>query len=430
MSLKVFQLAKELGVDSKVITKKCEDEGVPPPDPKKPWTHMSPVSAGLSETIREWFASGDMKTAIEQTPHIDKAKVAKPRKRSSKKAAEGEGHEGHGESSTAVAEPPVHHHEEVETESTTLAVEEAPAVVEAKAESAAPVEAPVARKEEIAEKVESPVVEETKAVAAPHAPLGTEEPAADTGAGHHPAATVEESAPPAHTGKAAAHAPSATPAKPVAPLQKPVAQVLQKPVRPPVRAMGIPNVPTRPTSVSPAGPQVRPQAATMQGPKVVRVEQPDQLPAPRARPRPPMNGPGGGNGGGGNNQNTQQGGGMGGMGPNSGPATGPTRTPGFGAPMNAAASRGKTGKEVPVDDEEAAAKKKGRPAARRGVGTGRRGDAGVAAIKEWREADLLERQGRIAGAAGVYARTQAGDDQASAESGERIRGSGGEADAY
>ncbi len=71
----------------------------------------------------------------------------------------------------------------------------------------------------------------------------------------------------------------------------------------------------------------------------------------------------------------------------------PTGSPGRG--------RSSAGKEVPVDDEEAAAKKKGRPAARRGVGTGRRGDAGVTAIKEWREADLLERQGRIAGAAGV-----------------------------
>jgi translation initiation factor IF-2 len=53
-----------------------------------------------------------------------------------------------------------------------------------------------------------------------------------------------------------------------------------------------------------------------------------------------------------------------------------------------------------VDDEETAAKKKARTN-RRGVGTGRRGDAGSDAIREWREADLLERQDRIAGSAGA-----------------------------
>ena len=59
------------------------------------------------------------------------------------------------------------------------------------------------------------------------------------------------------------------------------------------------------------------------------------------------------------------------------------------------ASRG----EAPVDDEEAAARKKARTT-RRG-GTGRRGDAGSDAIREWREADLLEREERLASAAGV-----------------------------
>ena len=52
-----------------------------------------------------------------------------------------------------------------------------------------------------------------------------------------------------------------------------------------------------------------------------------------------------------------------------------------------------------MDDEEAAARKKARTTRR--VGTGRRGDAGVDLIREWREADLLEREERIAGAAGV-----------------------------
>ncbi len=67
---------------------------------------MSPVSAGLAATIREWFASGDLKTAIEQTAHIDTSKMAKPRKRSS--SSKKGSHEGSGDSATAVAEPPSH----------------------------------------------------------------------------------------------------------------------------------------------------------------------------------------------------------------------------------------------------------------------------------------------------------------------------------
>ena len=377
MSLKVFQLAKELGIDSKVITKKCEDEGVPPPDPKKPWTHMSPVSAGLAATIREWFATGDLKTAIEQTAHIDTSKVAKPRKRST--SAKKGGHESSsGDSATAVAEPPTHgegddggdvvveHHDASTAEATATEEVETPSHPVAPAH---PVHEVTAQAEPIAEEAPAETIEAPAEVV--HAPKHVHPPEA------------EPLAP-------AARAPAAHPQTPVAPGEAGCA-VLAKPVRPPVRAMGIPNVPTRPTSVSPAGPQVRPAAAQLQGPKVIRMEQPDQLPAPRARPRPPQ-GPGMGG----------QGGSSGGMNRPATPGFGmqqqPPMPPSTGAPGR---SRSATGKEVPVDDEEAAAKKKGRPAARRGVGTGRRGDAGVTAIKEWREADLLERQGRIAGAAGV-----------------------------
>ena len=99
MSLKVFQLAKELGIDSKAIVKKCKDEQIPNIE-----THMSPVTAGLAATIREWFSSGEMKTAIESTAHVDVAKIQKaPRKRTSKK---GGASGASGDSATAVAEPP------------------------------------------------------------------------------------------------------------------------------------------------------------------------------------------------------------------------------------------------------------------------------------------------------------------------------------
>ena len=112
MSLKVFQLAKELQIDSKDVVKKLLGEGIPPPVEKgkegRPWTHMSPVSAGLEATIREWFASGELKTAVETTQHVEAAKIHKaPRKRGSKKA--GSAHSGEGEghdTGTMVAEPP------------------------------------------------------------------------------------------------------------------------------------------------------------------------------------------------------------------------------------------------------------------------------------------------------------------------------------
>jgi translation initiation factor IF-2 len=45
----VYILAKELGVKSTAIVKKCQDEGL---DVKN---HMSTISAGLAATIREWF---------------------------------------------------------------------------------------------------------------------------------------------------------------------------------------------------------------------------------------------------------------------------------------------------------------------------------------------------------------------------------------
>src|SRR5690348_8429630 len=92
------------------------DEGVPPPKEKpkkgeeatdKPWTHMSPVLAGLEETIKEWFASGEIKkTAVETTTHVEAAKIQKaPRKRPSKKKAGASA--GEGDTATAVAEAPV-----------------------------------------------------------------------------------------------------------------------------------------------------------------------------------------------------------------------------------------------------------------------------------------------------------------------------------
>ena len=57
MAKRVFEIAKDLGVSSKAIVAKCRQEGISENVVKN---HMSPISAGLDATIREWFTdTGD-----------------------------------------------------------------------------------------------------------------------------------------------------------------------------------------------------------------------------------------------------------------------------------------------------------------------------------------------------------------------------------
>ncbi|MHC4456326.1 MAG: translation initiation factor IF-2 [Planctomycetota bacterium] len=74
---RVYILARELGVKSTAIVKKCQDEGL---DVKN---HMSAISAGLAATICEWFSEGDNITTVETTKKVDlkKVKLKKKRKR-------------------------------------------------------------------------------------------------------------------------------------------------------------------------------------------------------------------------------------------------------------------------------------------------------------------------------------------------------------
>jgi translation initiation factor IF-2 len=77
---RVYILAKELGVKSTAIVKKCKDEGL---DVKN---HMSWISAGLTATVREWFSEGEHVTTVETTEKIDLKKVRLKKKRTTKKA--------------------------------------------------------------------------------------------------------------------------------------------------------------------------------------------------------------------------------------------------------------------------------------------------------------------------------------------------------
>ena len=49
-TIRVFELARELGVTSKDILAKCKAEGIPAIT-----NHMSTISLGLAATVREWF---------------------------------------------------------------------------------------------------------------------------------------------------------------------------------------------------------------------------------------------------------------------------------------------------------------------------------------------------------------------------------------
>ncbi|MDY6913389.1 MAG: translation initiation factor IF-2 [Planctomycetota bacterium] len=112
----------------------------------------------------------------------------------------------------------------------------------------------------------------------------------------------------------------------------------------------------KPAVVGPAGPQVVPAPAKMQGPRVVRVERPDKLaPPPRRRTPPPV-------------------------------STGPSIV--YGAPKRA---------KVPLQPEEPTRRKgKRRSPRRRG---GRSADSGEK-LREWRDQDLAERSERLAVASG------------------------------
>lgn len=235
-AIRVFQLAKEIGVDSKVIIAKCKAEDIPDME-----NHMSQVSAGLAATIREWFSAGsNAHTAVETAAAVDVEQArAKARKRPAKKATgsnSGDSDASSSESSaTAVAEPPVF---------------VAPPPVESTT-----VKAPEARPARTITKPRAKTIEPTTTATVPAAA-----PQDDGGAD-------EFLAPPAPTKAHKTHK-----------------------VEPPVPAP-VMNVPDRPAVVSPAGPMLQqPVRSKLTGPKVIRVETPDNLPTPKSRgtgPRTP-----------------------------------------------------------------------------------------------------------------------------------------------
>ncbi len=326
---RVFELAKELNVESKAIVEKCKAEGIPTIK-----NHMSSVTIGLEATVREWFSgnegeSGSTATAVEASPKVDLKKVrAKPRK-AAKKAAK---------KIAKKAEP----------------AEAAPA-----AEPTAPAAAP----ETSGQEADAP----TAPPEAPATPASTEPPKAPTATPVAPAAAAkpdtDDPAPEAPAQAPAAQTP-APPAPPKAP--KPVSIAPQ-------------NVPSKPKVVTPAGPRIEDvvkKPASLSGPKVVRIEQPDRMPEPRSPrgPRPPRTGPG------------EMDGGPPPMGPGGGDGRRNKRRGGGGDDRGGRDQRGG-----------------------RGGGRGNTGGGGV-----WRAQDLIEREERLSRSGG-YMRQRRRDQKMKAQ---------------
>jgi translation initiation factor IF-2 len=357
--IRVNQLAKELGVTSKDILDKCRAEGLGEKVPN----HMSVLSIGLSETVREWFSSvagsGGGGTAVETAPPVEVAtKPKKPRAGVKKKAdasaedgdegSAGMTTEGGEAEGTALAEPPP----EAPEETTTFApAAEAPPATPEVAPASPAVTAPPP-----AARVETPVQAPVAPAPAPVAPAAPVAPPAAQPL--RPAATVAPVSPPPHPGAGGGPAPAAPRPTQVPDLNRPPVS------RPtitlgPSRGVGPANIERKPVVVAPQLTTLQP--AQISGPKIVRVEKADNLPAPRPR-RPIGDGPG--------------------------PAG-----PGYNV------ARPQTGRGVKVSEEEEEEKKKaaskGRTNSNRRRGPdGRRGDA-IEKLREFSEADLEERRIRL-----------------------------------
>jgi translation initiation factor IF-2 len=348
--IRVNALAKELGVESKAILNKCREEGLGEKVPN----HMSVLSLGLAETVREWFSGGDSGggTAVQTAPPVETATKAKTRKPPARKeiAHDEEPTAGDGlpapEAETPVAPTPPH---------APVAEAPKPAVVEpavAKPEPAAPVaEAPVAP-------APAPVAEVPHEVH-PHKekPHKEHKEHKEHPKEAHKAPEVQPEAP-KRVPPAAPSAPVAAPSAPVSPAAD--RGSIRKTVTLADRSTPPQHVPERKVVV-PAPKLLIPKPATIQGPNIVREEAPDHV-APLRRPG--------------------------------------VRPPGGGAADSPAFIQARTkggGGVVRTDDDEEEAKKKAAAAKKGSLSTrrrgldGRRGEA-TEKLREFTEADLIARR--------------------------------------
>ncbi len=353
--IRVSSLAKDLGVPSKDILDKLKLEGLSDAAPN----HMSMLSIGLAESVREWFKDGEggVSTAVQTAPPVEK--ITKPRAPRKKKVAvttpDSEA-VAPAESTEAAEAAPTAERPATKPKGRSKAVEPAP-----DAEDIQPAVSGTLPTEPSPAPVEvSPVVELSAAPATE--PTAIEPPAAT-----HATIAVPPTVDPSDISSTT----STTSAPAPAPAHHPAANRLNAPPvnRPTITMANTANRPTPPQhvperkTITPAPQMLAPTKAAISGPRIVRVEKPDVVSAPRTR-RP--GGPGAGN----NEQSFTQ------------------ARPLAGRGVKSAATD---------DDEDAEKKKAGAKGAgrtnstrRRGL-DGRRGDADTK-IKEFTEADLIARR--------------------------------------
>jgi translation initiation factor IF-2 len=284
--IKIFQVAKEVGVDSRVVVAKLIAEGIPEAEKMN---YQTTIPVGLAVTIKEWFSTDASlpHTAVETGEKVDVEK-AKATKRPSRAKAKPKTEESDAGEKTGTGSVP-----------TAQASPTASAAAAAPAAPAPEVKAPVARpgaKAQVAPQTDAHV--KATAYTPPPAPVAPPSRSASAPPEHRHAAHAP-SAPPER-----GHAPPHRPGEGSPPPLRPAGPPPSRPAQPPPSRSVTPapmNVPSRPNVVTPAGPRL--QVVTpvkLSGPKVVRVEAPDHVEAPRPRgPRGPSSGPGGPRTGGG-----------------------------------------------------------------------------------------------------------------------------------
>lgn len=278
--IRINQIAKELGIPSTAILDKLKAEEV------GDLNHQSTVSLGLAETIRSWFSrdAEAASTAVEIAAPVDVEAVAKPktrRKPASKKTAAEEG----AATDTAVAVETVAD----ETAAKATATKRASRSKTAKAspDKETDTQTPAAASEQPPAESTSPTTSVTQTLA-PVAPPPSIDTTATIEAPQQIPAPIEPVTAPqiveAKTPPPAAAV--AVPAAAASPQDAPVVEKLTpQQVRPTIRLGDRPqDAPATAKRKPVAAPKpFVPAPAKLQGPKVVREEKPDIVPAPRSR---------------------------------------------------------------------------------------------------------------------------------------------------
>ena len=389
-SIRVSQLAKDLGSTSAKVLEKLNKEGVTTPDGKE-YRASNTIGIGLAMTIRQWFGeSSDAETAVETAkPVAVKASPSRARP-AVRQANTGYDDSNGGGTATAVAEPP-RMLRDVKTgrlirgggdqngdnvsgynpdDAEEADEEKAPAVKKAEA---TPVRPPV----------QPPVESETKpAMPAAPAPIQAEQPKVAAEA-PKPAQPVAPKVAPSN-GTATPQRPAAatpvTPSRPAEQTRPTVSMLGNRQINPVTNQLEPVTRPTitlaekqreiqeklrveREAKRAAEGPvQAAPQLTSLKkaeiaGPKVVRVEAPDHVPTPRKRREPGAPG---------------------------GPGTSRIPT----GPL----AKGGGGVRVTPEDEEKKKAAAGKTlSTRRRGGDGRRGEA-VEKLREFTDADIIARR--------------------------------------